>query len=90
MLNNPDVIALFDKYKVLNPRELHGRYEIYLEQYSKTVNVEAKLTAHIGKTIILPTALRYQGEARRHRGQREGDGRDRGHEPAPTGLGLER
>jgi glutamine synthetase len=38
------VIALFDKYKVLSPRELHGRYEIYLEQYIKTVNVEANLT----------------------------------------------
>ena len=50
VLQKPEVIALFDKYKVLSPRELHSRYEIYLEQYSKTVNVEAKLTAKIGKT----------------------------------------
>ncbi len=62
VLEQPEVIALFDKYKVLSPRELHGRYEIYLEQYSKTVNVEANLTAKIGKTIILPAALRYQGQ----------------------------
>jgi glutamine synthetase len=62
VLTQPDVVALFDKYKVLTPRELHGRYEIYLEQYSKTVNVEARLTAKIGKTIILPAALRYQGQ----------------------------
>jgi glutamine synthetase len=62
VLNQPEVIALFDKYKVLTPRELHGRYEIYLEQYSKAVNVEAKLTAKIGKTMILPAALRYQGQ----------------------------
>jgi glutamine synthetase len=60
VLQQPDVIALFDKYKVLSPRELHGRYETYLEQYCKTVNVEAKLTAKIGKTAILPAALRYQ------------------------------
>ncbi len=62
VLEQPEVIALFDKYQVLSPRELHGRYEIYLEQYSKAVNVEARLTAKIGKTIILPAALRYQGQ----------------------------
>jgi len=62
VLEQPEVIALFEKYKVLSPRELHGRYEVYLEQYCKVVNVEANLTAKIGKTIILPAALRYQGE----------------------------
>ena len=62
VLQQPDVIALFDKYKVLTPRELHGRYETYLEQYCKTVNVEAKLTAKMAKTSILPAALRYQRE----------------------------
>jgi glutamine synthetase len=62
VLQKPEVIALFDKYKVLTPRELHSRYEIYLEQYCKTVNVEAKLTTKIAKTTILPAALRYQRE----------------------------
>ena len=57
VLEQKDVVALFDKYKVLSPRELHGRYETYLEQYSKTVNVEANLTAKIAKTTILPAAL---------------------------------
>jgi glutamine synthetase len=58
----PEVIALFDKYKVLTPRELESRYEIYLEQYVKAVNVEARLTAKMAKTQILPAALRYQAE----------------------------
>ncbi len=64
-------IALFDKYKVLSPRELHGRYEIYLEQYSKTVNVEAKLTAKIAKTIDPPggAALPERAGRERHRGE---------------------
>jgi len=62
VLHQSDVSALFDKYKVLTPRELESRYEIYLEQYSKTVNVEANLTAKIGRTTILPAALRYQKE----------------------------
>jgi glutamine synthetase len=60
VLEQKDVIALFDKYKVLTPRELHGRYEIQLEIYNKTVNVEANLTTKIAETTILPAALRYQ------------------------------
>jgi len=60
VLNQQEVINLYDKYKVLSPRELHGRYETYLEQYSKAVNVEAKLTAKIAKTSILPAAIQYQ------------------------------
>jgi len=61
VLESKDVIALFDKYKVLSPRELHSRYEIALEQYCKAVNVEANLTAKIAKTTILPAAFKYQG-----------------------------
>jgi glutamine synthetase len=57
-----DVVAVFDKYKVLTPRELHARYEVYVEQYNKSVNVEAKLTVKIAKTNILPAALHYQSE----------------------------
>jgi glutamine synthetase len=60
VLNAPETVAVFDKYKVLSPRELHGRYETYLEQYCKVVNVEAKLTTKIAKTSILPAALKYQ------------------------------
>jgi len=41
---------------------MHSRYEIYFEQYVKTVNVEAKLTQKIAKTKILPAAIRYQRE----------------------------
>ncbi|MEY4577357.1 MAG: hypothetical protein RL701_2060 [Pseudomonadota bacterium] len=61
-LQRQDVIELFDKYRVLSPRELHSRYEVYLEQYVKTVNVEANVTARLAKTAILPAALRYQTE----------------------------
>jgi glutamine synthetase len=62
VLNSPEVVKLFDKYGVLTPRELKSRYEIYLEQYVKTVLVEAKLVVKMGKTIILPAAIRYQAE----------------------------
>ncbi|HEY6562390.1 MAG TPA: glutamine synthetase III [Polyangiaceae bacterium] len=62
VLQQPDVVALFDKYRVLSPRELKSRYEIFLEQYIKTINVEGKLTIKMAKTSILPAALRYQRE----------------------------
>jgi glutamine synthetase len=61
-LQKQDVIELFDKYKVLSPRELHSRYEVYLEQYVKSVRVEANVSLKIARTQILPAAVRYQAE----------------------------
>ena len=55
-------MALFEKYKVFNHREMHSRYEIGLEQYTLTIGVEARLTLEIGTTSILPAAIRYQTE----------------------------
>jgi glutamine synthetase len=61
-LVTPEAVALFDKYKVFNDREMHSRYEIGLEQYVLTISVEANLTLEIGNTTILPSAMRYQTE----------------------------
>ena len=36
VLEQPDVVELFDKYKVLSPRELHSRYDIYHGAVLKT------------------------------------------------------
>ncbi len=57
---SPKAVALFSKYGVLNERELHSRYEILLENYAKTINVEAELTGRLARRAILPAALRYQ------------------------------
>ena len=62
VLEQPETVKLFDKYKVLSPRELHSRYEIYCEQYVKTILVEAKLTAKMATTVILPAAVEYHAE----------------------------
>jgi len=61
-LGDPAVKALFTKYKVLSERELQSRLDIYLEQYCKTVNVEALQTIEMAKTMIFPAAIRYQNE----------------------------
>jgi glutamine synthetase len=55
-----DVIATFEKYKVLTGREVHARYEIMVEQYNKTVNIEGQLMVLIANRYILPAAIEYQ------------------------------
>src|SRR6266496_2279602 len=55
-----EVIALFGKYKILNERELHARYEVMVETYNKTVNVEGQLMVLMANRYILPAALDYQ------------------------------
>jgi glutamine synthetase len=55
-----DVVALFEKYKVLNGRELHARYEIMLEQFNKTINIEGQLMVLMANRYILPAAFEYQ------------------------------
>src|SRR5262245_25312484 len=57
-----DSVELFGKYRVYSERELHSRFNILCEGYVKTVNVEARLTSLMAKSMILPAALRYQGE----------------------------
>jgi glutamine synthetase len=62
MLAAPEVAQLFDKYRVLTPRELQSRHDIYVEQYVKTIGTEAKLVVEIARTMIFPAAVRYQNE----------------------------
>jgi glutamine synthetase len=57
-----DSVELFGKYRVYSERELQSRFNILCESYVKTVNVEARLTSLMAKTMILPAALRYQAE----------------------------
>ena len=61
-LISPKSIKLFAKYGVFNDRELHSRYEIFVEGYRKTINIESQLTLQMAKRMILPAALRYQSE----------------------------
>jgi glutamine synthetase len=61
-LVKPDVVAIFERYRVLNARELRARYEVAVEQYVKTVNVEAQLMVLMANRYITPAAIRYQEE----------------------------
>ena len=59
-LVSKEVVGLFEKYKVLNERELHARYEIMVETYNKTINVEGQLMVLMANRYVLPAALEYQ------------------------------
>lgn len=60
--NTEEAKDLFERHAVLSRRELHSRYDVYLEQYHLTIRVEARATLEVAKTVILPAALRYQSE----------------------------
>ena len=53
-------IALFEEIGVLNRVELMARYEIALEEYVKTVQIESRVLGDIARNHIVPTAVRYQ------------------------------
>src|SRR3989339_992268 len=55
-------VALFEKHKVLSKTELMSRYEIYIEQYEKTIKIEAAIALDMAKTMIIPSAVKYQSE----------------------------
>ncbi len=47
---------------MLNERELKARYEVALEQYNKTINIEAQLMVLMANRYILPAAYQFAGE----------------------------
>src|SRR3954462_7556337 len=58
----PEVTKAFEKYGVLNERELHARHDVAVEQYNKTVNIEAQLMVLMANRYILPAAYTYLGQ----------------------------
>src|SRR5258708_3587186 len=59
-LVSKEVVGAFEKYKVLNAREVHARYDVMVEQYIKTVNIEGQLMVLMANRYILPAAFAYQ------------------------------
>jgi len=52
-------IKLFEKHKILSGKELHSRYEIVLEQYIKTIRIEALTMLNIAKRQIIPSVISF-------------------------------
>lgn len=52
-------IKLFTKHKIFNETEMYSRYEILLENYCKTLNIEALTMVDMSKRSIVPATLSY-------------------------------
>ena len=52
-------LKLFEKYEVLSHKELHSRYEIYIETYAKQINIEALAAIDMAKKQLIPAAVEY-------------------------------
>jgi glutamine synthetase len=59
VLKSHDIEDLFKRTGVLTPVELESRFEVYAEQYVKSIDVEAKLVINMAKTLIYPAAIAY-------------------------------
>ncbi|MCX8045100.1 MAG: glutamine synthetase III [Desulfobacterota bacterium] len=59
---SPEAIDLFERHGVLSRRELTSRYRASLENYHKTIVLEANCALSIAKTMIIPAAINYQDE----------------------------
>ncbi len=52
-------VAVFVKHGVLSNSEIESRYEILLENYVKTINIEALTMISMAKTELLPAAFKF-------------------------------
>jgi glutamine synthetase len=52
-------LKLFEKYEVLSHKEMHSRYDIYVEAYAKQVNIEALTAIDMVKKQFIPATAEY-------------------------------
>lgn len=55
-------IALFDKFKVLNEAEVWCRYNVKLEKYNKTMNIECRTAKRLVRRDYLPAIESYAAD----------------------------
>ena len=61
-LIDPKNIALMEEFGVLTKVEMHSRYEVEMEHYSKILNIEARTMLKIANKQLIPAATAYMGE----------------------------
>ncbi|MDR2184619.1 MAG: glutamine synthetase III [Treponema sp.] len=65
VLTRSEIISLFETHKVLSKEELESRYHIYLEKYSKQINIEAGVTIEMARRAIFPAATSFAADLAR-------------------------
>ena len=61
-LIDPKNIALMEEFGVLTKVEMHSRYEVELEHYSKIINIEALTMLEMARKQLLPAVNAYMSE----------------------------
>jgi len=51
---------LFKRFDIHNERELNARHDIYLENYSKKIQIESRVMGDLALNHIIPSAIEYQ------------------------------
>jgi glutamine synthetase len=59
VLTRSETIALFESHQILTKEEMESRYHIYLEKYSKQINIEAGVTIDLARRYIFPAVTTY-------------------------------
>ena len=59
---HPKSMELFTRHRVFTEHEIHSRYEILLENYSKTINIEALTMIDMVNKMVVPAVFDYQNE----------------------------
>ena len=59
MFTSDKNVALLTGHKIFTKEELHSRYEIWLENYAKTIHIESNTMAEMVQKDLLPAVLSY-------------------------------
>ena len=56
----PETIKLYASLNVMNKTEIEARYEIEVEQYIHSIQIEGRVLGDIARNHVIPTAVKYQ------------------------------
>ena len=57
---SPKSRKLFSDHGIFSERELHARYDLMLETYTKQLQIESRVIGDLSTNHVVPTAIRYQ------------------------------
>ena len=52
--------SIFERHNVYSKKESEARHEILLENYTKKIQIEARIIGDMSSTYVLPAAIKYQ------------------------------
>ncbi len=61
-LTDEKAIKVFTDLKVFSEKEFRARYDMLLEQYSKEVQIEARVLGELCTNYVIPAAISYQNK----------------------------